>query len=70
MFRGFDTAEADQSLAAGFDGREAALKIFFDRHFEMGGDFCIEVGIALRLLEKGPHAIHGFPCIARWRRVH
>src|SRR5207249_7070449 len=50
-------AEANESLAASFGGREAALEIFLDGELEMSGHFLVEVAIELRAAEQRAHAV-------------
>src|SRR5439155_1246163 len=46
------SAEAEQGLAAGLGGSEAALEIFFDGEFEVGGHFGVEFAVELCAAEK------------------
>ncbi len=50
-------AKAEEGLAARFCGREAALKIFFDGEFQVGGHFRVEIAIELRAAEEGAQAV-------------
>ena len=56
VFCQFDAAEANQRLAAGFKGSEAALDVFFDRHLDVRGDLGFEVGVERGLAEERAHA--------------
>ena len=46
------SAEAEEGLAAGLGGSEAALEIFFDGEFEVGGHFGVEFAVELCAAEK------------------
>jgi hypothetical protein len=56
VFRLIETAKADKRLAAGFQGGEAQLDVFFDGHVEMGGDFGFQIGFELGLTKEGKYA--------------
>ena len=56
VFRLFHAAEADERLAAGFVGSQAALDVLFDGELDVRGDLGFEVGVERRLAEEGKHA--------------
>jgi hypothetical protein len=58
-------AEADEGLAAGFGGREATLKIFFDGELQVGRDFVVEVAVEPSAAEEGTYALKHFADLSK-----
>jgi hypothetical protein len=52
VFHQIHGAKADKRLAASFQGAEAEAEILLYRHFKMGCDLIIELGVEMRLAEK------------------
>src|SRR5215472_4104427 len=72
------SSKLDKGLAPGFFRRHAAPEVFFHRHFQMGGNFFVDLVIESIIAEeradsvdccsKGiPHGSTPSPCIARTR---